>query len=177
MRQRSWRNDRWFVGDGRLSILVGAGGAYPADLLTMGVYYPKTLPGNYVNVRLVGVRSNRSAIGARIAIEAGDRAQFREVSGGTNFGCMPFEQHFGLADTGAVESLEIRWPGGVVQRYGPHGSFWAEIAAILDGERRERDRCAEVVFEPRVTFQLGVEENIRGDAAALQPRPNDRWII
>jgi hypothetical protein len=104
--------------DGRISILVGAGGAYPADLLTMGVYYPKTLPGNYVNIRLTGVKSNRSAIGARISVEAGGRKQFREVSGGTNFGCMPFEQHFGLADIGEVDALEIRWPSGLTQKFG-----------------------------------------------------------
>src|SRR5438034_8280688 len=41
--------------------------------------------------------SNRSAIGARVCLEAGGRKQYREVSGGSNFGCLPFEQHFGLA--------------------------------------------------------------------------------
>jgi hypothetical protein len=105
-------------GDGRLSILVGAGGAYPADLLTMGVYYPKTLPGNYVNIRLRGVQSNRSAIGAKVSLEAGGSKQFREVSGGSNFGCMPFEQHFGLADIGEIDALEIRWPSGLTQQFG-----------------------------------------------------------
>ena len=98
-------------------ILVAAGGAYPGDLLTTNVYYPKTLPGNYLNVRLTGVTSNRSAIGARVALEAGGRKQFREVSGGSNFGCLPFEQHFGLADATAVEAVEIRWPSGCVQRF------------------------------------------------------------
>jgi hypothetical protein len=55
-------------GDGRLSIIVAAGGAYPGDLLTTSVYCPKSLPGNYLNVRLVGVESNRSAIGARVTV-------------------------------------------------------------------------------------------------------------
>jgi tetratricopeptide (TPR) repeat protein len=105
-------------GDGRLSILVGAGGAYPADLLTMGVFYPKSLPGNYVNVRLRGVQSNRSAIGAKVTLEAGGRKQYREVSGGSNFGCMPFEQHFGLGKAVEIEGLEIRWPSGLRQRFG-----------------------------------------------------------
>jgi tetratricopeptide (TPR) repeat protein len=104
-------------GDGRLSILVAAGGAYPGDLLTTSVYCPKSLPGNYLNVRLVGVRSNRSAIGARVSLQAGGRKQFREVSGGSNFGCLPFEQHFGLAGILAVEAVEIRWPSGLRQRF------------------------------------------------------------
>jgi tetratricopeptide (TPR) repeat protein len=104
-------------GDGRLSVIVAAGGAYPGDLLTTGVYCPKTLPGNYLNVRLVGTRSNRSAIGARVWIEAGGRKQYREVSGGSNFGCMPLEQHFGLGDIGAVEAVNVRWPSGLEQRF------------------------------------------------------------
>ena len=104
-------------GDGRLSILVAAGGAYPGDLLTTGVYYPTSLPGNYLNVRLAGVKSNRSAIGARVSLEAGGRKQFREVSGGSNFGCLPFEQHFGLGRAGKVDAVEIRWPSGLRQRF------------------------------------------------------------
>jgi len=68
-------------------------------------------------VRLAGVVSNRSAIGARVTIEAGGRKQFREVSGGSNFGCMPLEQHFGLGALSAVDALEIRWPSGLKQRF------------------------------------------------------------
>jgi tetratricopeptide (TPR) repeat protein len=104
-------------GDGRLSILVAAGGAYPGDLLTTSVYCPKSLPGNYLNVRLAGVKSNRSAIGARVSLEAGGRKQFREVSGGSNFGCLPLEQHFGLAGILNVDAVEIRWPSGLRQRF------------------------------------------------------------
>jgi hypothetical protein len=104
-------------GDGRLSILVAAGGAYPGDLLTTSIYCPKSLPGNYLNVRLKGVKSNRSAIGARVSLEAGGRKQFREVTGGSNFGCLPFEQHFGLAGLARVEAVEIRWPSGLRQRF------------------------------------------------------------
>jgi len=105
-------------GDGRLSILVAAGGAYPGDLLTTSIYCPKSLPGNYLNVRLKGVKSNRSAIGAKISVQAGGRKQFREVSGGSNFGCMPFEQHFGLADIGEIDAIEVRWPSGLRQTFG-----------------------------------------------------------
>ena len=105
-------------GDGRMSILVGAGGVYPGDLLTANVYCPKKLVGNYLNVRLVGTKSNKSAIGARVSLKAGGRSQMRLVSGGSNAGCMPFEQHFGLATTTAVDSLEILWPSGLRQIFG-----------------------------------------------------------
>jgi len=102
-------------GDGRLSIIVAGGGAYPGDLLTTGVYCPTSLPGNYLNVRLVGTRSNRSAIGARLCLASSGRKQYREVAGGSNFGCLPSEQHFGLGEATSVESLEIRWPSGFHQ--------------------------------------------------------------
>jgi len=104
-------------GDGRLSVLVAAGGAYPGDLLTTRVFYPTRLPGNYLNVRLRGIRSNRSAIGARICLEAGGRKQYREISGGTNFGCLPFEQHFGLAGATKVDAIHVRWPSGLKQTF------------------------------------------------------------
>jgi len=104
-------------GDGRMSILVAAGGAYPGDLLTTAVYYPKRLAGNYLNVRLVGTKSNRSSIGARVSIEAGGGTQMRELSGGSNFGCLPLEQHFGLAAIEAIDAVEVRWPSGLKQRF------------------------------------------------------------
>ena len=103
-------------GDGRMSVIVAAGGAYPGDLLTTSVYYPKERTGNYLNVRLKGTKSNRDAIGARITLLTGDKKQMREVGGGTNFGCLPYEQHFGLGALTAVDALEIRWPSGLRQR-------------------------------------------------------------
>ena len=104
------------AGDGRLHLIMANGGLYPGDLLTTTVHRPKRLPGNYLNVRLVGTRSNRDAIGARLALTAGGRTQHRLVSGGTSFGCLPPEQHFGLGRLRKVSSLEIRWPSGLVQK-------------------------------------------------------------
>ncbi len=106
------------AGDGRLCLLMAAGGSYPADLLTTSVLRPKTLPGNYLNVRLRGTKSNRSAIGARLILTAGGRTQHRLMVGGTGFGSLPFEEHFGLGKLDCVESLEIRWPSGLQQQIG-----------------------------------------------------------
>ena len=77
------------AGDGRLCLIVATGGSYPGDLLTTSVFRPTTLPGNYLNVRLVGAKSNRNAIGARLKLETGGRSQYRLVSGGSGFGCLP----------------------------------------------------------------------------------------
>jgi FG-GAP-like repeat/ASPIC and UnbV len=132
-------------GDGRLSIIVAAGGAYPGDLLTTSVYCPKTLPGNYVNIRLVGVMSNRSAIGARVSLEAGGKKQYREVTGGSNFGCMPTEQHFGLGILTTVDALEIRWPGGLKQRF--VGLGMNKTWEFTEGQSQFRDVYAKSAFE------------------------------
>jgi len=105
------------TGDGRLHLIVASGGLYPGDLQTTTVFRPKRLPGNYLNVRLQGTRCNRDAIGARVKLRAGGVEQHRLVSGGTGFGCLPCEQHFGLAAAEKVEAIEVRWPGGAVQRF------------------------------------------------------------
>ncbi|MEM7356006.1 MAG: FG-GAP-like repeat-containing protein [Acidobacteriota bacterium] len=104
------------AGDGRLHLIVASGGLYPGDLLTNAVYRPTELPGNYLNVRLVGTTSNRDAIGARLVLEAGGRQQHRLVSGGSCFGCLPLEQHFGLGQVESASALAIRWPSGARQR-------------------------------------------------------------
>ena len=103
-------------GDGRLSVIIPDGGAYPSELLATGIFYPKELPGNYLNVRLAGTKSNRDAIGARVTLLHGDRLQMREVTAGSSFGSLPYEQHFGLGKLEKVDALEIRWPSGLRQR-------------------------------------------------------------
>ncbi len=106
------------AGDGRLHLIVASGGLYPGDLSTNAVYRPTALPGNYLNVRLTGTTSNRDAIGARVRLTAGGRHQHRLVSGGSFFGCLPLEQHFGLGDLEKADSLRIRWPSGRRQTVG-----------------------------------------------------------
>jgi ASPIC and UnbV/FG-GAP-like repeat len=75
--------------------------------------------GNWVELELTGTRSNRDAIGARVRLVArvGDRLEtwIREVNGGNAYSSQSTKRlHFGLGAATAVESLEIRWPGGEV---------------------------------------------------------------
>lgn len=68
-------------------------------------------------VRLEGVRSNRSAIGARVTCVTGKFRQIQEVrSGGSFFSQNDFRLHFGLGDARRIDVLEIRWPDGTVER-------------------------------------------------------------
>ena len=70
----------------------------------------------WLQVRLVGVQSNRAAIGARVRVFAGGRTQLRELSGGSGWGSQDaLGANFGLGAASIVDSLQIRWPSGTVQ--------------------------------------------------------------
>lgn len=72
---------------------------------------------SWLNVRLVGTKSNRSAIGARVRCVAGTLAQVAEVqSGGSYLSQNDLRLHFGLGDATAVDLLEISWPSGAVDK-------------------------------------------------------------
>jgi enediyne biosynthesis protein E4 len=76
---------------------------------------------NWIKVRTIGVKSNRSGIGARlrcvtqVAGEAKPHSQIDEVrSGGGYFSQNDLRVHFGLGKAEKVDLLEVRWPSGVV---------------------------------------------------------------
>ena len=72
--------------------------------------------GNWVLLKLVGVKSNRSAIGARVRLNAGGLVQIGEVrSGGSYLSQSDLRLHFGLAAARRIDWLEIDWPSGVHQ--------------------------------------------------------------
>lgn len=69
--------------------------------------------GNYLNIRLLGRKSNRSAIGAQVSVSAGGRRQLQELaSGGSFYSQHSFALHFGLGTAEKVDSVEVRWPSG-----------------------------------------------------------------
>jgi hypothetical protein len=68
---------------------------------------------NWSLIRLVGVRSNRSAIGARVRLTAGGVTQVQEVRGGGSYYAQnDLRVHFGLGAATRIERLEVRWPNG-----------------------------------------------------------------
>ena len=69
---------------------------------------------HYLRIELVGVESNRNAIGARLIATTGEQTQTREVIGGLGRFQEEFIAHFGLGEHPQVEHLEIRWPSGQV---------------------------------------------------------------
>jgi enediyne biosynthesis protein E4 len=73
---------------------------------------------NSVMVKCVGVKSNRSAIGARVKVSSGERSQIDEVmSGSSYYSQNDFRLHFGLGHAAKVDSLEIAWPSGLKESF------------------------------------------------------------
>jgi hypothetical protein len=73
----------------------------------------------WIEVKCVGTRSNRSAIGAKVRTKAtiGGKPfwQLREISTGSGWCQNAMEAHFGLGNATNVETLRIEWPSGTVQ--------------------------------------------------------------
>ena len=70
---------------------------------------------DWISLKLVGVKTNRAAIGARIKITVENRGQgvrsiYRTVRSGGSFGASPLEQHIGLGKSATIRSIDIFWP-------------------------------------------------------------------
>ena len=73
-------------------------------------------PGHWIILKLVGTRSNRSAIGARVKVIAKGHAQVDEVrSGGSYLSQSDLRLHFGLGSADTIDQIQIRWPSGSAQ--------------------------------------------------------------
>ncbi len=73
--------------------------------------------GHWLQVRTVGERANRDGVGARIEVVSGDLRQVREIRTGSGlYSQNDLRASFGLGERERVELLEVRWPGGGVDR-------------------------------------------------------------
>lgn len=73
---------------------------------------------NWIKLKLVGTKSNRSAIGARVRCVTGNHQQIDEVrSGGSFMSQNDLRIHFGLGKAKLVDLLEVSWPSGQVDRF------------------------------------------------------------
>jgi hypothetical protein len=99
-----------FDGDGALEVVVSNINEAPS------LYRLEVERGNALLIELIGVKSNRSAIGARVTLEAGGARQIGEVRSGSSFASQPdFRLHFGLNRASSVDRVEIAWPSGTRQ--------------------------------------------------------------
>ena len=101
--------------NGNEDIIAQIGGAVPSDAHALRVFKNPGSGNDWINVRLVGVKSNRAAIGAQIKVTVLDQGQaersiYKTVSSGGSFGANPMEQHIGLGKSAKISRVEIWWP-------------------------------------------------------------------
>jgi hypothetical protein len=99
--------------DGKVDILILNVGEPPTLLIN------RTQTSNHaVLFRLVGTKSNKAAIGARVTLTAGGVVQFNEVRGGGSY-CSQndLRLHFGLGKEATLSTVEISWPSGNKDTY------------------------------------------------------------
>jgi hypothetical protein len=100
--------------DGDQDVFEQMGGAQPGDGYRNVLYENPGFGNHWITIKAVGVRSNRSAIGARIRaeiVENGERRSiYRYVTSGGSFGANPLRQTIGLGRAAEIEVLEVFWP-------------------------------------------------------------------
>jgi len=73
---------------------------------------------NWLAVEVRGTKSNRDGVGAVVVIEAGGGKQMRYVTAGSGYASqMSARLYFGLDDKAQVDSMTVRWPSGLIQKF------------------------------------------------------------
>ena len=101
--------------DGDQDIFIQVGGFYPGDDFENALYENPGHGNRWLSARLVGVESNRAAIGARIKVElamldGSRRTVHSRVSSGGSFGASSLEQEMGLGQAERILLMEVFWP-------------------------------------------------------------------
>jgi tetratricopeptide (TPR) repeat protein len=100
--------------DGDQDVLHQLGGFFLVDRFHSALFENPGSSNHWITLELSGTRSNRMAVGARIALvlqtPAGKREVHRAAGSVSSFGGSPHRQEIGLGDATRIESLTIRWP-------------------------------------------------------------------
>jgi hypothetical protein len=134
--------------DGDEDIVAEVGGAVPGDSHALRVFENPGHGNDWISLKLVGVKTNRAAIGARIKVTVenegrGTRSIYRSVGSGGSFGASPLEQHIGLGKSARIADLEIWWPASNTRQHFTHleKNQFVEITELAADYRKvERPR-------------------------------------
>ncbi len=114
--------------DGNIDVLVSHNNEPPSLLRNEGGNKR-----NWLLVKCVGTRSNRSAIGARVRLVAGQHAQMQEVISGSSFlSQSDLRLHFGLGQAAAADLLEVAWPSGLKESF--RGVRANQLITLVEGQ-------------------------------------------
>ena len=101
--------------DGDVDIFLEAGGAAPGDRAHNVLFQNPGYGHHWLTVKLVGTRTNRAALGAKIRVDlpGPDGAvvsRYRTITAGSSFGGNPLACTVGLGRAKAIRALEVSWP-------------------------------------------------------------------
>jgi hypothetical protein len=100
--------------DGTQDVYSVVGGATEGDHYYNQLFANPGHGNNWLKLKLVGVKTNRAAIGARIRVvvenDEGERSIHRIVGSGGSFGASPIRQEIGLGRARAIKRVEVYWP-------------------------------------------------------------------
>ncbi|MCA8943096.1 MAG: CRTAC1 family protein [Planctomycetes bacterium] len=126
-----------FDGDGDLDVFEQMGGAYAGDGFRDALYENPGFGNRFVTLHLVGVRSNRSAIGANIRVDVetpdGPRTIYRRVVSGGSFGASPLRQTIGLGHATRIDRVQVTWPIDRATQVVDGVEFGARVRVIEGG--------------------------------------------
>jgi enediyne biosynthesis protein E4 len=96
-----------FDNDGLVEILVNNSHDAPSLFKNYGS------AGNWILLKLIGTKSNRDAIGARVKVQADGHRQLQEIRSGGGYNSQSdFRLHYGIGNASHIEKIEIYWPSG-----------------------------------------------------------------
>ena len=101
--------------DGDLDLFVELGGAFPGDRASNVLFQNPGHGRHWLKVKLIGTKTNRSALGARIQVDlkapdGSTRSIYRTIGNNGSFGGNPLVETVGLGDATSVSRLSVTWP-------------------------------------------------------------------
>jgi hypothetical protein len=103
--------DLW--NDGKISAVVSNMNAPPSLLVNQ-----VRSPNHWIGLKTVGTKSNRDGIGAKVTLKVGARVLVDEVRSGSSYDSnSDMRLHFGLGPATKIDSIQIRWPSGLIERF------------------------------------------------------------
>jgi len=106
---------------------------------TPSLYYNTAAIGNFISLKVIGVKSNRAALGAVVTLEQGSDKCEKEVRSGDGYiSQSDLRIHFGLGKASKADKVTIRWPSGLVETLQnlPANQYYTVVeGGGIDGEQ------------------------------------------
>jgi FG-GAP-like repeat/ASPIC and UnbV len=101
--------------DGDLDLFIETGGAVPGDKAYNVLFQNPGHGRHWLKVKLVGTKTNRSALGAKIQVDVVHKDGttqliHRQIGGGSSYGGNSLVESIGLSDAQTVAALSVTWP-------------------------------------------------------------------